>query len=110
MALNLADRITIMNSPAMQTRIAGAVVKYARHLLGQGGSTDAQKAWAKGACDDPSGVATRVSRHLIDDPAFLGSGLSSITGDSWSGGSSITDAAIQGAAETAINAHFIVEP
>jgi len=95
MALNLADRITIMDSQVMQMRVRGAVINYALYLLG-GSPTDPQKAWAKGALDDPQGMGAKVSRHLLDDTNFL------------NGGSDITDNQLKGAAETAINARFIV--
>lgn len=108
MALNQYDRITLISTPLMQQRIQGALIKYALYLLG-GSPTTGQAAWAKGCMDDPAGMARRVGPYLLDVPQFLGSGSGAITGDAWSGGSSISDADLGGAAETVVNARFVVE-
>ena len=95
MALNLADRIAIIQSNSMLQRVQGSVAQYALYLLGNGAATAAQKTWAKGAMDGLPGMAQRVSVHVLDDTNFLANG------------SSITDTQLQGAVEAAINNRFI---
>ena len=108
MALNLNDRIAVMSSAAMQARLTAAVAKYALYLLGGGGTqTDPYLGWAREAIRPASSVGNAVGWHLLDNPTFLGAGSGSITGDTWSGGSDITDAQLGAAVEAAINARFI---
>ncbi|TXH99560.1 MAG: hypothetical protein E6Q76_19625 [Rhizobium sp.] len=120
MALNQHDRIVVMLSPTMQTRCMGVVSNYALYLLGfptnatthdgnnaRVAASAAEKAWAAGALQDLAGVARRVSVYLTNNASFVGSGSGQITGDTWAGGSDITDDALKIAAETAINNHFI---
>lgn len=95
MALNLADRLVVIQSRHMQVRVTAAVSQYALYLLGNVGATTPQLAWAKGAMDGLESMGSRVGVHLLDDPNFL------------SGGSDITDVQIQGAVETAVNSRFI---
>lgn len=95
MALNLADRIAVIQSPTMQTRVTAAVAGYALYILGNVAATDPQKAWARDAIRGPQRVGQQVANHLLDEPNFL------------SGGSDITDGQLQGACETAINNRFI---
>lgn len=94
MALNLADRITVMQSATMQTRVTAAVAKYALYLLG-GSPATPYLAWAREAIRTPAAVGGQVAYHLLDDTNFL------------AGGSDITDAQLQGACEAAINNRFI---
>ena len=94
MALNLNDRLVVMTSPAMQTRLTAAVAKYALYLLG-GSPTTPQLAWAREAIRVPANVGNQVGFHLLDNTDFLDDG------------SDITDGALQGAVEAAINARFI---
>lgn len=95
MALNLNDRIAVINSATMQTRCAAAVAQYALYLLGNVSATTEQLAWAREAIRDVASVGRQVSFHILDNTDFL------------NGGSDITDAQLQGAAEAAINNRFI---
>jgi L-lactate utilization protein LutC len=94
MALNLADRLVVIQSPAMQTRVTAAVAKYALYLLG-GSPTVNQLAWAREAIRTPAEAGRQVAFHVLDDTNFL------------AGGSDITDAQLQGAVEAAVNARFV---
>lgn len=94
MPLNLNDRLVVMACPAMQSRLASSVAKYALYLLG-GTPTTPQLAWAREAVRSPASVGQQVGYHLLDDTNYL------------AGGSDITDVQLQGAVETAINARFI---
>ncbi|AMV27366.1 hypothetical protein VT84_23405 [Gemmata sp. SH-PL17] len=95
MALNLNDRLAVMRSSAMQARCEAAVAKYALYLLGNGGSTVNQLAWAREAIRATAAVGSQVSYHVLDDTNFL------------AGGSDITDTQLQGAIETAVQTRFI---
>ena len=95
MALNLADRLVVIQASHVQTRVTAAVAKYALYLLGNVGSTTNQLAWAREAIRTPAAVGQQVSFHLLDDTNFL------------NGGSDVTDVQLQGAVETAVNARFI---
>lgn len=106
MALNLNDRLAILRSGEMQARCAAAVANFALYLLG-GTPTDEQLAWAREAIRAPESFGSQVSYYVLSDPNFLGSGAGSITGDTWVGGSDITDDQLKGACETAINSYFI---
>jgi hypothetical protein len=106
MALNLNDRMVLMAHSTMQQRVTGACVKYARYLQGGSPSTE-QAAWAKGCLDNAADMGRRVSFYILDSADFLGSGAGAITGDTWLGGSDITDVQLQGAVEAAVNAFFI---
>lgn len=113
MALNLADRITIIESPTMQVRVTGVVINYALYLLGltlgdgtNGTATVGQKAWAREAMRNPTGYARDVSRHVINDVAFFGR----LVGEEWLAGSSIPDGDLGGIVENAIRTHFVTEP
>ncbi len=94
MALNLADRLVVIQSQTMQSRVTAAVAKYALYLLG-GSPTTPQLAWAREAIRTPSAVGQQVAFHVLDNGDFL------------AGGSDITDVQLQGAVEAAINARFI---
>lgn len=98
MALNLADRITVMQSATMQTRVTAAVAKYALYILGEAENVANHVnriAWAREAIRTPAAVGGAVAFHLLDDTNFL------------AGGSDITDVQLQGAGEAAINNRFI---
>lgn len=95
MALNLNDRIVLIQHATMQTRITAAVAKYALYILGNVNATVNQLAWAREAIRSPASVGNQVSYHVLDNPDFL------------AGGSDITDAQLQGACEAAINSRFI---
>ncbi len=94
MALNLNDRLVVIQSATMQTRVVAAVANYALYLLGLPGTTS-QLAWAREAIREPVAVGRQVAYHVLDDTNFL------------AGGSDITDAQLKGAVETAINNRFI---
>lgn len=94
MALNLADRIAIIQSPTMQARCTAAVAKYALYLLG-GTPTSPQESWATGALKKTSDVGRDVSWYVLDETNFL------------DGGSDITDGQLQARIEAAINDWFI---
>jgi hypothetical protein len=91
-ALNLADRMAVR--PVILDRVKAAVINYALYLV-NGTPTTAQSVWAKDALANPSLVADRVSYYVLNAPDFISSG------------SSITDAVLTGAVETAINTHMI---
>lgn len=93
--LNLADRLKVREN--IVTRCTTIVANYALYLL-NGTPTDAQEAWARGAIASAGSVGDAVSWHVLNQPDFLDTG------------SSISDVTLQGIVETAINAHFIVEP
>lgn len=105
--LNQLDRITILNSSVMQQRVQSTVIQYALFLL-NGNPTAAQATWAKGAMDDPSSMSRKVAPYILNNAVFLGGGTGPITGDTWSGGSSISDSDLQWVVEHAINTHFIL--
>jgi hypothetical protein len=95
MALNLQDRLTLIQAKGMQDRVAAAVAKYALYLLGNQASTTNQFAWPREAIRTPTIVGQAVAFHVLDDTNFL------------AGGSDITDVQLQGACETAINNRLI---
>lgn len=95
MALNLADRLAVIQSDTMQARCAAAVAKYALYLLGNQAAAANQLAWAREAIRSPAGTGRQVAFHVLDNPDFL------------AGGSDVTDAQLQGAVEAAINTRFI---
>lgn len=94
MALNLADRVTIMSAATMQARVKAAVVQYALYLLG-GTPTAPQATWAKATMDDPDAMGRRVAPHLLDNPDYL------------TAGTGVTDQQLQGAVEAAVNTRFV---
>lgn len=106
MALNQQDRMLILESNLMQTRFKAACLKYANYLLGVS-QEENQLAWARQCLDNPQTFGHRVSYYLLEFPPFWGSGTDSITGDTWSGGSSISDVVLQGQVEAVINNYFI---
>jgi hypothetical protein len=106
-ALNQYDRLTLLNSSVMQSRFTSACIQYANYLVG-GSPTAGQRTWAKGCLDNPADMGRKVSPYAVNYPAFIGSGTDPITGDTWTGGSSIPEATLQGIVETIVNTHFIV--
>lgn len=101
MALNLHDKLIILRSASMQTRITAVVVNFAVYLVNggdAGNGVDPVNAvtWAKETlAGNADSVAYRVSSYLVPDPNFE------------SGGSGISDANLGGAVETAIKTRFI---
>lgn len=93
MALNLADRIAVRAN--IVPRCTAAVTNYALYILGNATATVPQKGWAREAMRSPGSIGESVSWHVLNQPDFI------------EGGSSISDAALTGAVETAINIHFI---
>ena len=95
MALNLNDRIAVRRN--IIDRCTAAVVKYANYILGNQAATTPQLAWAREAIRSPQSVGDQVSWYVLDQPDYI------------SDGSGITDQALQGAIEAAINTHLIQE-
>ena len=105
MALNLADRLVVIQASHMQTRVTAAVANYALYLLGfpegaQAGNprtaaTVNELGWAREAIRNPSASGASVAFHLLDDTNFLDDG------------SDITDVQLKGAVESVINTRFI---
>lgn len=96
MALNLADRIAVRK--LIVDRCAAVVANYALYLLGNNAATVGQKSWAREAVRSAGAIGDSVSWHILNQPDFI------------SDGSSISDATLGGAVETAINTHYITEP
>lgn len=96
MALNLADRLAILS--VIRPRIRAAVINYALYIHGEATNT-ANHAnrliWAKSTLAAPDPVIERVQLHVLNQPDYLDDG------------SSIDDATLTGAVETAINSHYI---
>lgn len=93
MALNLADRMAVRQ--VILTRCESAVTNYALYILDNVNATQNQLGWAREAIRNPKQVGDAVSYHILNQPDFIDNG------------SSISDATLTGAIETAINAHFI---
>lgn len=93
MPLNLADRIAVRH--VIVDRCTAVVANYALYLLGNAVATEPQKGWAREAIRSPGTVGESVSWHVLNQTDFV------------EGGSSISDASLTGAVETAINTHFI---
>lgn len=78
-----------------RSRLFVSVAKYARFVVGGGGSPSADRlAWATDAFNDTRGAVDRLIWAVVGDPAYL------------SAGEQITDDALQGALEAAVNAIF----
>lgn len=94
--LNPADRLAVRQN--IVARCQGAVANYANYILGESDQT-ANHAnrlnWARGAIGNPEAIGNAVSFYILNDIAYL------------ENGSSISDAALTGAVEAAINTHFI---
>ncbi len=93
MALNHADRIAVRQN--IVNRCTSAVVQYALYLLGNQTATTDQLTWAREAIRSPGSIGDQVAWHVMDHPDFIDLG------------SGITDVALQGAVEAAINNRFI---
>jgi hypothetical protein len=75
------------------SRCTVAVAKYARYLLGLSPAPSATRlAWAKEAVHDAPREAKAIMWGVVGDPAYV------------QDGPNISDAALQGAVETAVNA------
>jgi hypothetical protein len=93
MPLNLADRFAIRR--VIVERSTAVVTNYALYILGNVAATTLQKAWAREAIRNPAAVGDAVSYYVLNQTPFLNNG------------SSITDAELTSAVESAINTHFI---
>lgn len=96
MALNLADRIAVMET--LRPRVIAVCVNYALYLLGTQAPTAAQLSWARNAMRSPDGTGEQLKPYILNDPNFIADG------------SGMTDAQLTGVVEAAINTHFIIEP
>lgn len=96
--LNLADRISILKSDAMISRIEAVILHYVDYILGDQSATDAKLTWAREAFRNSRSEAERVSLHIIRVPEFI------------TNGSSIDDELLRGVVENAINTHYAKEP
>lgn len=77
------------------SRTMVAVSKYARYIVGGGGSPGAGRlAWAAGAVADTRGAAERLMWAVVGDPAYIAAG------------EAIDDASLQSALEAAVNALY----
>ena len=96
MALNLADRIAVRR--VIVDRCTAVVANYALYILGEAGNTANHVnriGWAREAIRSPGSVGESVSWYVLNQPDFINNG------------SSITDAALQGAVEAAVNTNYI---
>jgi hypothetical protein len=94
--LNPADRLAVR--PLIVARCQGIVANYANYILGEPTNTPNhanRMNWANSTIGSPETIGIAVSYRVLNDPAFL------------DGGSGISDGALTGAVEAAINTHFI---
>lgn len=94
--LNPADRLAVR--PLIVARCQGAVANYANYILGESEATPNhanRHAWAMGAIGSPEAIGTAVSYYVLNDVNYL------------ENGSGISDGALTGAIEAAINTNFI---
>src|SRR5690606_35524812 len=96
--LNLADRISIIKSDAMISRIEAVILHYVDYIQANVNATDAKRTWAGNAFRDARDEAQRVSLHIIRVPEFI------------QNGSRIDDELLKGVLENAINTHYAIEP
>lgn len=94
MALNYADRETLR--PQIVSRCKESVRKYLLYLQGGGGSpSQARIDWCTANMNNLADLAEQVSHYVTSETAFI------------DGGSSITDAQIQGRVESVLNSFFL---
>jgi hypothetical protein len=91
--LNFADRVAVRKN--IVDRCTAVVANYALYILGNGGATSQQLAWARGAIRSPGASGDAVSWYVLNQQEFLDMG------------SSIADGTLTSVVENAINNHFI---
>lgn len=95
MALSYVDSASLMSDPVFQSRVKVACLHYAEYIFGEPTNTTAHNTrykWARSAAEQPDTAAAAVLPIVVMDPNVQ------------SAGSAITDAALQTAVETALNA------
>lgn len=94
MALTYTDSAALMNDTVFRGRVKVACLKFATSILNEAGSTEAHGArsrWANNCVTQPDQVAATVTPPTVMDPNVQSSG------------STIDDAGLQAAVETAVN-------
>jgi hypothetical protein len=98
MAIDYAQQAALAQDQTFRGRVQVACVKYSDSIMLEPQNTPAHTSrakWAAEVVNNPLGMATKVQQMVITDPAVI------------QDGAQITDTALQGAVETAVQAKFI---
>lgn len=95
MSMTYVESAGLMTDPVFASRVKVACLHFAEYILNEPTSTTAHNTrykWAKGTAEQPDSAAAAIIPIVVMDPNVQ------------SAGSAITDAALQTAVETALNA------
>ena len=94
MALDYAESSALMANTAFVGRVKVACLKYARYIMDEAVSTPGHSSrlrWAQQTTTMPDGAAAQITPSVVMDDAVQ------------SAGEAVTDTALQGAVENAVN-------